>query len=471
MRNLIIIFIALLLSGLAGCQTYHPKPLTTASVEQSLTPPPNEVLKVRASELKHPLLPPVQLDLNDGLSPDEAAVLAVLLNPALRARRDRSQEAQAQLTQAGLLPNPQLGYALDVPTGGQTQGTTTAFGLSLGWDAVQLITRSTRQEMAEENLRAVDLEVAWQEWQTAMAAKQSVYRLYSLQTRIALLREAEQDLARRLAVVRRATQGRLATAGDLAAASAIWDQARSRRLDLQKQEGQERAKLLRLLGLPASSRLRLGAGTNLPQNAKPPEAARLLGGIEQRRLDLVALRRGYGSQEAAVHAAILNQFPRINLGLTHAGDTSDVITTGFAISIDLPIFDRNQAKIAQERATRQRLFDEYVDRVAQARSDVARFLAAMDNLNRQVAAALTARADLRLLEQNYREAMQKNFIARVDYDGILDQLTQKRLEVIDLEGQLMESKIALELASGFYELDAAGTGEGHILNLETGGQR
>jgi outer membrane protein, heavy metal efflux system len=228
---------------------------------------------------------------------------------------------------------------------------------------------------------------------------------------------------------------------------------------------------LRLLGLPASNPLKLSAGIYLPPRLQPPEAARLLRGIQKRRLDLVALRRGYESQEAAVRAAILDQFPRINLGLTHAGDTSDVITTGFTFSIDLPIFDRNQAKITHERATRQRLFDEYVDRVAQARSDVTQFLNAVNNLNQQVAAALATQADLQGLEQNYREAMKENFISRAAYNGILDQLTQKRLEVINLEGQLMESKIALELASGFYDLDAAGAAKGRAPGLEQGDQR
>ncbi len=464
-----VLFFVLVLA--AGCQTYQPQPLTGSAVEQALETPAPEALKVRAAELKHPLLPPLELDLTDGLSPDEAAVLAVLLNPTLRARRDRSQEAQAQLSQAGLLPNPQLGYALDVPTGGQTQGTTTAFGLNLGWDVMQLISRSARQETAKEHLKSIKLDVAWQEWQTAMGAKQSAYRLYSLQARIAMAKNAKSRLGRRWGVIRRAFEEHLMTASDLAAAAAARDQTRSRLLGLIKQADHERGKLLRLLGLPASSPLKLSAGIYLPRRLQPPEATRLLNGIQKRRLDLVALRRGYESQEEAVRAAILDQFPRINLGLTHAGDTSDVITTGFTFSIDLPIFDRNQAKITHERATRQRLFDEYVDRVAQARSDVTQFLNAVNNLNQQIAAALATQADLQGLEQNYREAMKENFISRAAYNGILDQLTQKRLEVINLQGQLMESKLALELASGFYDLDAAGAAKGRTPDLEQGDQR
>lgn len=455
MKTIVAMVTAVLMLGLAGCQAYQPRPLTPAAVQQALAPPLSDALTVRASELKHPLLPDLKLNLNDGLSPDEAAVLAVLLNPGLRAQRDRRQIAQAQLTQAGLLPNPQLAYSLDVPSAGQTQGTTTAFGLGLSWDTLQLISRSTNQEIARSNLAAVALDVAWQEWQTAMAAKQAVYRLVGLKARLALAARAEQDLVERLAVVRRAAAEHLMTAADLTAVAVALDQAQGRRLDLQNQAGQERVKLLRLLGLPTSTDLRLQAGTALPQSLQPPSEARLLQGLEQRRLDLVALRRGYESQEAAVHLVVLNQFPRINLGLTRAGDTSDVVTTGFTFSIDLPIFDRNQARIARERATRQKLFDEYVDRVAQARSDLAGFSEALHNLNRQVAAALATRRDLLALEQKYRQALKGRLVDQTVYNGILDQLNQKSLDVLNLEGQLMEAKIALELASGIYDWQAA----------------
>ncbi len=471
MKTIIAIVAFLLMAGLAGCQTYEPRPLTRSSVDEALTPPLAEALTVRASEFKHPLLPTLKLSLNDGLSPDGAAVLAVLLNPGLRSQRDRRQVAQAQLTQAGLLPNPQLAYSLDVPTGGQTQGTTTAFGLGLTWDALQLISRSTNQEVAQAHLDSVALDVAWQEWQTAMAAKQSVYSLASLEARIVLATQLDTSSSHRLAEIRRAAKDHLATADDLTSAAVARDQAQSKLLELQKQASQERVKLLRLLGLPAFSNPKLQAGIKLPENLQAPTEAQLLKGLEQRRLDLVALRRGYESQEAAVHVAVMNQFPCINLGLTRAGDTSDVVTTGFTFSIDLPIFDRNQAKITRERATRQKLFDEYVDRVAQARSDLAGFLGVMHNLNQQVAAALTARTDLVSLEQSYRKAFKKNLIGQAVYNGILEHLNQKRLDVINLEEQLMETKIALELASGVYDLDAARSQSARLPDLGKGDGR
>jgi|GEM_PF-5916531 len=45
------------------------------------------------------------MNIDDGLSPDEAAILAVLANPGLKAVRNGNMVAHAQLIQAKLLPN------------------------------------------------------------------------------------------------------------------------------------------------------------------------------------------------------------------------------------------------------------------------------------------------------------------------------------------------------------------------------
>ena len=106
--------------------------------------------------------------------------------------------------------------------------------------------------------------------------------------------------------------------------------------------------LFRLLGLPADSQIRLSKNLSLPARFTLPHTS-LLEGLEQRRLDLLALRRGYDSQEEAVRAAVLAQFPRITIGPTISRDTDNLRTTGFGINIELPIFNRQQGKIAVER--------------------------------------------------------------------------------------------------------------------------
>jgi cobalt-zinc-cadmium efflux system outer membrane protein len=177
--------------------------------------------------------------------------------------------------------------------------------------------------------------------------------------------------------------------------------------------------------------------------------------LEQRRLDLVALHLGYDSQEATLHAAILEQFPRIGIGVGGGRDTGNVGSVGVGLTIDLPIFDRNQGQIAIETATRQQLFDEYVDRVFQARADVADVLEQIRSLNERIATAQAAEPGLQRLVDTYRAAMGGGQIDVLSYYTAWNELTAKRREIILLEEQLAEAQIALELAAGIYLPSAA----------------
>lgn len=74
----------------------------------------------------------------------------------------------------------------------------------------------------------------------------------------------------------------------------------------------------------------------------------------------------------------------MNIRFSQLRDTGDVVTSGFGISIYLPIFNHNQGKIALEKANRQQLFDEYVDRVYKARSNIATILSDIQSVKKQI---------------------------------------------------------------------------------------
>src|SRR5438105_1875344 len=97
----------------SGCARYERKPLNADVVERELTAPGADAIRVAASKLRHPMLEPMPIDLSKGLSPEEAGLVAVIVNPQLRAQRDQRGIAAAQLIQAGLLPNPQLTGGVD----------------------------------------------------------------------------------------------------------------------------------------------------------------------------------------------------------------------------------------------------------------------------------------------------------------------------------------------------------------------
>src|ERR1019366_6697345 len=168
-------------------------------------------LTVQANQIRNPLLHPVELQPSEGLSPDEAAIMAVLVNPSLRAERDRRNIAQAELLQAGILPNPQLSYNYDWVTGGDTLGTVNAYGLGLNWEITSLITRDPKVKAASAAATAVDLDVAWREWVVAETARMAAYDLYALQSQLAVAQDIDHRLQDNFDVIEKAANAHLRT--------------------------------------------------------------------------------------------------------------------------------------------------------------------------------------------------------------------------------------------------------------------
>ncbi|KAB2641679.1 MAG: TolC family protein [Verrucomicrobia bacterium] len=429
---------------LSGCATYHALALNSANVERRLRPPNSNALAIAARQINHPLLHPLRLDASDGLSPDAAALLAVLLNPALRALRDQAGEAQAQLLKAGILPNPQFSGNLDFVTGGATAGTRTGSGYGLNWDLQGVVTRGQDVASARADEQAVRLDIAWEEWQTALAARTAVYDLIALRAQVALAGEISDRLASNADLVSKAADIHEMPLLESATLEVSANDARAVLLGLQQALEQRRIALNRAIGYPPATNLRLQSATELPSRVDPPSAATLLHGLEERRLDLLALKRGYESEDAKLRAAILAQFPNITIGFNRATDTGNVRTLGPAITMALPFFDRNQGSIAVANATRQRLFDEYTNRVFAARADIAAALADVHSLNAQIAHAQKALPALCRVVEMSGKAVAEGNAGILGYSTTHNELTRKALDLLKLQQQLAQARIALE---------------------------
>lgn len=440
--------LSLVLLLAAGCAHYDGKPdaLGAAAVDAALTAPSMESIKIAAAKLKHPLLPPLVIDGREGFSPDEVAVMAVIASPQLRALRDQRGVAQAQVLQAGLLPNPQLGYTLDKPTGDPALINGGSLGVS--WELTSLLARSDRLAGAKATAGALDLNIAWQEWQTAQGARLSAFRLLALQQRLPLVRQIENDLAETLAAIKQAVAHGYRTTLDLTTATDLWIAARNSRFAAEQEDRTERAMLDLALGLPAGAELALRPAGGFP--ALPPEVtpATLLDGLERRRLDLVALTLGYESNEAGVRAAVKAQFPKIGLSFGQAHDTSNVRTHNFGVTVDLPLFDRSQGAIAAAKATRRQLFDEYVARVAEARAQVPLIFANLAAARAQLAATTAGLPEWEQLVAAYEKALETRNADVPAYRDARGILAVHRLEQANLRQQVLELEVALEIATG-----------------------
>ncbi len=446
-----VVLSVVVLGTMGGCKIYTELPMDRKAKDAALSTPDLPRIQVQAGELKHPLLKPLTIDLSDGLSPDEAAVLAVLLNPDLKSVRDQRALATAQLLEVGLLPDPILSFSQDFPLESNGPGYVTAQSTQLGFDLTSLLTRGLRRSAAKAAQLSVDLDVAWQEWQVAEAAKLSVYRILALDPQADLADEAVAALGEILHAVEKASVSGEMSQGDVASARIGFDIGQRNALSTRQSRDRERQALNALLGLPPHEQLALEKPMGRPLKKRPwnelPSEQLLIQGLDQ-RLDLVALQKGYDSQDARLRLAIWSQFPSIGISLSRAQDTSNVATGGYGVAVSLPLFNRGQGLVAMENATRQQLYDQYLARLFHARSDVAQIFSDIKAVKEMIA---TAQAALPVLEAQ-AEASRAAFAG-----GNLDLLTRnqnklsvlsQRAAIASLRANLDDLGVALELASG-----------------------
>ena len=428
--------------GLAACSTYEPLPLSqranlaSSLAQLKLTPPPT---KEGAD--------PAKLDVAKPLTPDQVAMLAVLNDPELASQRGKIAAAKADVLAARILPNPSVGLGdafliFAPPASGATQDALTA---SISQDIRSIIQYGPHVAAAEARFHQVGADALWDEWQVAQKARLSAISINGEDREIAL---REHDLALLTAEVKDVQQATRAGNLDLTAEAPLLAELASAQRDLaalQVQEIKDWQELDSMLGLQPNVRFAIAA----PEPVKLPDSIdELIASLPQRRPDLVALKLGYDAAEEDVRAAIWGQFPAFSLGGAGGSDTSGVVSAGPQITFDLPIFDRNQAKIASTRATRLQLHAEYQSRlddaVGTARSLLVRARIAADNLARARIAAESAQKVLTAAARAYHQG-------NLDQRSLSDyQATalDREVDVLDYEQKLQEDALGLEVELG-----------------------
>ena len=426
---------------LAGCATYRPEPLP--DMPSILAPPVAAVIARDAAAIERPFLTPAPIDLAQPLNANAVATLTVLLNPDLRAQRQRAGVADAQAFAAGLLPDPTFSIGADQVLSGPDPmlGLTSTLGFNLN----ALRTRRVMRAQADAHARQVRLDLAWAEWQTSGQARIQAARMVELEKGEALAR-ASRDSAQSVLdrMLRAAGRGDILPdqlqASRLAAFDAA-DRLRTAERDL----ATARSELTRLIGLPPGYPLRLAPILIAPQT---PDAATLFAIAMRERTDLQALRAGYAAQEAAVHKAVLDQFPNLDLTINGARDTAGNLTLGPSVAFTLPLWNRNRGGIAIERATRAALRAEYEARLFQTRAEINAAVDGLLVLRRQRDAILhDLPALLRFAEAN-RRAADRGDLALVTAMSAEQAARDKEILLAQAEQGIAEQSIALELLTG-----------------------
>ncbi len=424
---------------LSSCAAYHPLPLAAHAENGSLAD-----LVVDARSLRFPALAAHVYDPADGLDLVEVAMLAVVNNPDLRLVRGDAAIARAQSFSAGLWPDPQIALARDLSNTAPGPDAARAFSYGLSYDVGSLLARSSLAGASRSDADKADLTVLWQEWQTASQAQLLAVKVVHARRALAVLDQTRTLFADRAARVRQAvTQGLLASDALSPHLTALQDVDRQR-YDQQRLLFQAERDLNAILGLAPETVLDVRADAVIDATVR----ADAFDALPLRRPDLRALAAGYQAEDQRYRAALLAQFPALNLGLNRTRDTSNINATGIAISFSLPLFNRNRGNIAIELATRQKLHDEYAVRLTVARNDALRLIAQQAP---DAARAAAIDAELAALQQVLGKSELAYRAGNADvlvYTNARAALLAKELERIALQQARMEQQLALRTLLG-----------------------
>lgn len=433
---------AALLALLASCASYQPRPLP----ERTSLLPGYADIAVERGQIDLPELAAHPFDASAGLGMDDVAILAVVNNPDLRLARADARIAHAQAFAAGLLPDPQLGLTRDFPSNPQPSSTS-AFNLNLSQDINALVRRHFDSRAGQLEARKTDLYLLWQEWQLVARSRTLYVRLVQGRRLEAVLQQNRALFDDRYRRTQAALERGLLTLDAVTPnLTALQDVDRQLR-DLERQRSADRHDLNALLGLVPQALVPLKAADTLPAIDEARVQA-ALADLPRRRADLLALQQGYQAEDQRYRAALWGQFPTFSVGFTRARDTSGLYASGFGVTLTLPIFNANRGNIAIEEATRDKLRQDYQNRLNTAVGDVHRILAEQRINARQLQEVTQGVALLERAADKAGQAFRARQIDALSFANLQASLLSKQVEAINLQQSMLLQRVALQALLG-----------------------
>ncbi len=434
------LFVALGLAGvLAGCAGYHERPLPGAAAEAASV----TALRIDPARLRLDPLRSIVIDPSDGFSPLEIAVLAVLNNPDLEAKRAAAGVTAAQIFTAGLLPDPQISGTFDHPISGPDHHE--AFGVTPTIDLAALMARSYVRRGSRALGRQADLNLLWAEWGVAQQARQLAETALADEDRARVLRIVVDAARQRSEASSQALERRDVTLQTASADLAVTLDAQTQLGTAAHDAAKARRDLAALLNLSPDVVLPLVRG---PKGATYDHAAirAYLTSLPTRRPDLLALQAGYEAQDATLRKAILAQFPIAQIGGAFARDPANTVTIGVSSVLALPIFNGGRGELRLQSATREQLRAEYQARLAATAAEAT-------SASAEVAAATASAAALRVevprLEGMVRPAQaayRRGDLDSQTYLTLSQSALARRADLADRELAAQVAEIQLETA-------------------------
>jgi len=375
---------AVVMTALAGCQTYQSRPLELTDYADQWAKRPLDVesIEAYAAALGDSGTSPTPFDSSDGLSLYEAEAVALHFNPELRMIRAAANVPLASAKEAGWWPDPQFEaevlrfvdrgdrtrFKMDAPSidginAGGLETTPAGFRRVQGdyiddpWivGAGLSITIPISGRIAvEKDLRWSQYSAAWRrillnEWELVTRLRSAWLEWSSSGERLRIT----QDYVEKLAVIAKMTE-HLVAAGEMKPTEGrlIGIELARRQtalLTLQQNEIQNRLALLAMMGLVPDSPIVLQPQLSLDVDELPSD----------RRADLVlqthprikSVKADYEASEQQLRLEIRKQYPDLDLGPSYSFEEG-FSRFGLGVGFPIPLWNRNRQAVAEARALR-----------------------------------------------------------------------------------------------------------------------
>jgi cobalt-zinc-cadmium efflux system outer membrane protein len=350
------------------------------------------------------------------LTADDAVAVALLSNRHLQATYAELGVAQADLVEAGLLKNPTFTAQVRFPNRPPSAAN---MEFDVAMDFLDILLLPLRHKLAAQQYERAKLRVGDEVLRTAAEVRTAYYTLVAAQQTAAMRRAVLEAAEVSFDLTKRMHEAGNNSPLQVAQEQASLEQAKIEAARADGETAAAREQLTRLLGLHEAK------FTTADSLDTPPDAADKLATVNiEHRLDIAAAKAE--AQTLATALGITRDYrwlTAVEIGGNAERDTDKQWVAGPHIAIELPIFNRGDARIARAEAQLRQAEANLAALATDARSEIR---AAHDRLALAHRLAQQYRTVLIPLRQQIVKLSQQNYNFMIT--GIFETIAARQLE-------------------------------------------
>ena len=293
--------------------------------------------------------------------------------------------------------------------------------------------RAKRISRAEHLAEAARLNIATAAWQVRSTLRAALIDASTAERRRTLLQQqfdAQQAIARLLE--QRLAVGN-ASALDVSLARVPQIRLQADLSDARRVAAESRARLAEAIGVPLRGIETLSVQYPLSPEAAPrPTSEDARRGALQHRADILSSLAAYEASQANLQVEIARQYPDLHLGSGYQWDQGEN-KWNLALSLELPIFNRNQGPIAEAQARRKEAAAQLLALQAKVVGGIDRATAAQLATHEQFAESERVREALRDRLKLVEARLAAGGADQLEFQTAKTELSASELTLLDAE--------------------------------------